>query len=238
MTFTLMQSILAFSYPTPCTFAIKDTSFQMTENLSSILERQCETLINDEHLLRKLREGNFDVGISETYYVCGLGLFEALNIKATIAAVSNPHLDAVAHAISEPAFPSYVPGSLGTTGDRMSFTEKLQNIVAHAIGRAVVDYVSNREIAVFRKKYQSFKEYTELIAQASFVSTNGNPYLDFPRPTLHKTVMIGGFAVSRSTSEKHTMSKEWDAVLNARRRTILVPFGSVAKSIYLPENFM
>ncbi|KIH64397.1 hypothetical protein ANCDUO_05295 [Ancylostoma duodenale] len=132
----------------------------MTKNLSSILEWQCETLINDEELLRKLREENFDVGISEAYYVCGLGLFEALNIKTTIAAVSNPHLDAVAYAIGEPAFPSYVPGSLSTTGDKMTFTEKLQNVIALVIGRGVVDYLNNREIAVFRKKYKSFKEYT------------------------------------------------------------------------------
>ncbi|KAL6730866.1 hypothetical protein Aduo_001792 [Ancylostoma duodenale] len=165
------------------------------------------------------------------------GLFEALNIKTTIAAVSNPHLDAVAYAIGEPAFPSYVPGSLSTTGDKMTFTEKLQNVIALVIGRGVVDYLNNREIAVFRKKYKSFKEYTELIAQASFVFTNGNPYLDFPHPTLHKTVMIGGFAVSRGTNEKHTLSKEWNALLDARRRKVLVSFGSVAKSIDMPENF-
>ncbi|VDM84660.1 unnamed protein product, partial [Strongylus vulgaris] len=38
----------------------------------------------------------------------------------------------------------------------------------------------------------------DLLAQTSFVFTNGNPYLDFPRPILHKTVMIGGFAVPQS----------------------------------------
>ncbi|RCN38661.1 hypothetical protein ANCCAN_15418 [Ancylostoma caninum] len=79
--------------------------------------------------------------------------------------------------------------------------------------------------------------FQELIAQASFVFTNGNPYLDFPHPTLYKTVMIGGFAVSRSANEKHTLSKEWNALLNARRRTVLVSFGSVAKSVDMPENF-
>ncbi|RCN38660.1 hypothetical protein ANCCAN_15417 [Ancylostoma caninum] len=136
----------------------------MAKNLSSILEWQCETLINDDDLLRKLREENFDVGISEAYYVCGLGLFEALNIKTTIATVSNPHLDAVAYAIGEPAFPSYVPGSLSTTGDKMTFTERLQNVIALVIGRGVVDYLNNREIAVFRKKYKSFKDYTMSVA--------------------------------------------------------------------------
>lgn len=49
--------------------------------------------------------------------------------------------------------------------------------------------------------------FQEMIAQASFIFTNGNPYIDFPHPTLHKTVMIGGFAVSRNTSEKHILSE-------------------------------
>ncbi|VDM76227.1 unnamed protein product [Strongylus vulgaris] len=167
----------------------------------------------------------------------GTALFEVLNITSTIAVTSNPYLDSLAYAIGEPMFPSYVPGLMSTTGDRMSFTQRLQNIVALIIGRAVANYMNDNEMAMLRHKYGTFKTHTELIAQTSYVFTNGNPYLDFPRPTLHKTVMVGGFAVSRKLKKSHALSEEWTSFLNAYRHTILVSFGSVAKSAEMPENF-
>ncbi|KHJ97433.1 hypothetical protein OESDEN_02587, partial [Oesophagostomum dentatum] len=79
--------------------------------------------------------------------------------------------------------------------------------------------------------------FQELIAQASFVLTNGNPYLDFPHPTLHKTVMIGGFTVAQNLKKKQDLPEEWNSFLNARKHTILVSFGSVARSLDMPENY-
>ncbi|ETN73818.1 glycosyltransferase family 28 protein [Necator americanus] len=126
---------------------------------------------------------------------------------------------------------------MGTTGDKMTFVERLKNVVALVISRTIVAYLNNNEVTVLRKKYATFKDSTELIAQSSFIFTNSNPYLDYPRPTLHKTITIGGFAVTRSLKEAHALDEEWNSVLNARPRTVLVSFGSVTKSIYMPENF-
>ncbi|KAJ1367113.1 hypothetical protein KIN20_027965 [Parelaphostrongylus tenuis] len=54
----------------------------------------------------------------------------------------------------------------------------------------------DEEIRAFRSKFgPQFKDYNELISRASFVFTNSNPYLDFPRPILHKTVALGGITV-------------------------------------------
>ncbi|ETN84727.1 hypothetical protein NECAME_06757 [Necator americanus] len=41
-----------------------------------------------------------------------------------------------------------------------------------------------------------FGSLIELLAQVSYVFTNSNPYLDYPHPTIHKVVNIGGIAVS------------------------------------------
>ncbi|KAL6737701.1 hypothetical protein Aduo_011322 [Ancylostoma duodenale] len=78
--------------------------------------------------------------------------------------------------------------------------------------------------------------FQQLIAEASYVITNSNPYLDYPRPMLHKTVPIGGIAVSID-SKKNKLSAEWDAILNRRNTTVLVSFGSVAKAIYMPDEY-
>ncbi|PIO59899.1 hypothetical protein TELCIR_18624, partial [Teladorsagia circumcincta] len=46
----------------------------------------------------------------------------------------------------------------------------------------------------------------EIFADSSFVFTNSNPYLDYPRPMLHKTVPIGGVAVNIDP-KKNVLSK-------------------------------
>ncbi|RCN27439.1 hypothetical protein ANCCAN_26826 [Ancylostoma caninum] len=79
-------------------------------------------------------------------------------------------------------------------------------------------------------------QFGQLLADASYVITNSNPYLDYPRPMLHKTVPIGGVAVSID-SKKNKLSPEWDAILNRRNTTVLVSFGSVAKAIYMPDEY-
>ncbi|PIO72240.1 hypothetical protein TELCIR_05848, partial [Teladorsagia circumcincta] len=76
----------------------------------------------------------------------------------------------------------------------------------------------------------------EILADASYVFTNSNPYLDYPRPMLHKTVPLGGLAV-HIDAEKNVLSKEWDSILSERNTTVLVSFGSVAKSIYMPDEY-
>ncbi|VDM76721.1 unnamed protein product [Strongylus vulgaris] len=77
----------------------------------------------------------------------------------------------------------------------------------------------------------------QLITEASYLMTNSNPYLDYPRPMLHKTVPIGGVAVSMD-AKNNKLSKEWDAILNERNTTVLVSFGSLAKAIYMPKQYM
>ncbi|CAJ0589634.1 unnamed protein product [Cylicocyclus nassatus] len=186
---------------------------------------------------QSLREEKFDVGIAEAYYVCGLALFELLNIKTTIAMLSNIHLESAIYAIGEPAFPSYVPGLMSTAGDQMTFSQRMQNALSLIFSRMVSSWVNENEIDMIRQKCGSFKDHYELIAQTSFIFTRSNPYLDFPRPTLHKTVMIGGFATNRKLQKKHLLTEEFTDFLDKHNHTVLLSFGTVVKSKDMPESY-
>ncbi|KAJ1367115.1 hypothetical protein KIN20_027967 [Parelaphostrongylus tenuis] len=119
----------------------------------------------------------------------------------------------------------------------MNFIDRLKNFVDTQLGGFFFTRTYDEEIRIFRAKFgPQFKDYDELVSAASFVFVNSNPYLDYPRPTLHKTIQIGGItvAVDPKTNE---LSKEWDSILNKRNTTVLVSFGSVAKSIYMPQEY-
>ncbi|ETN69959.1 UDP-glucoronosyl and UDP-glucosyl transferase [Necator americanus] len=154
-------------------------------------------IYNDEVLLKQLEDEKFDVGIAETFEFCGFGVFELAKIPATIATFSGVHMDVIAEAIGEPIAPSYVPGAMATAGDRMNFVDRFKNILDVVFGKKFFESVFLSQIKAFRKKFgPEFKSYMELLPQASYVFTNSNPYLDYPRPMLHKTVPIGGVTVS------------------------------------------
>ncbi|KAK5973649.1 UDP-glucoronosyl and UDP-glucosyl transferase [Trichostrongylus colubriformis] len=76
----------------------------------------------------------------------------------------------------------------------------------------------------------------ELIADTSYAFTNSNPYLDYPRPMLQKTIPIGGIAVALDP-KNNVLSKDWDSILGLRNTTVLVSFGSMAKSMSMPDEY-
>ncbi|KIH68469.1 hypothetical protein ANCDUO_01193 [Ancylostoma duodenale] len=205
------------------------TMLQIAKSRSDMLSYQCETLINDDALLEELRREKFDAGIAEVYYICGLGT-----------------------------------GSSG--GEKMNFFGRFRNLFGFMVERYVLDYIYENELVHFRKKFGDMKGYAglldlryrckakaysvagravmnynesppDLISQASFIFTNGNPYLDFAHPTIHKTVMIGGISVEQDALNMKEIDQKWSTILNARPHTVLISFGSMAKSVDMPPQY-
>ncbi|KAL6737705.1 hypothetical protein Aduo_011325 [Ancylostoma duodenale] len=211
--------------------------FQVAENMTKMFTNQCERLFNDVSLIKQLNDQEFDVGIAEVFDICGLGVFELVKIPASIGAFAGVHMDSISEAIGEPIILSYVPGALAAAGDRINFVDRFKNILDVVLGQKLFNQVFEREIQAFRGKFgPHFKGYEQLLAETSYIITNSNPYFDYPRPMLHKTVPVGGIAVSIDP-RKNTLSAEWDAILNERNTTVLVSFGSVAKAIYMPDEY-
>ncbi|WKY07852.1 hypothetical protein Q1695_007384 [Nippostrongylus brasiliensis] len=211
--------------------------FQMVQNMTESSFNTCEALLDNEKLLNQLAAEKFDVAISEPFTICATGIFEHLKIPATIAALSVVHADGISQAIGEPTIPSYVPGAMATQGDRMNFMNRVMNVIDVVIGKKFITKTFEVEIEALRSKFgPQFKDSQELLAESSYVFTNSNPYLDYPRPMLHKTVPIGGIAVSLDP-KKNVLSKEWDSILNERNTTVFVSFGSMAKSVNMPELY-
>ncbi|VDM76109.1 unnamed protein product [Strongylus vulgaris] len=212
------------------------TKLQMARNMTESFKCQCEQNLNDEKLIEQLKREEFDVGIAEAFGICGFGIFEILGIQTSIVTFSGVYLSPISRAIGEPIVPSYVPG-VSVAGDRMNVLERFLNTLDVALWDKIFTDILDAEIDVFKRKFGShFKSHSELLAQASYVFTNSNPYLDYPRPLLHKTISIGGITVS-ADSKQDKLSAKWDAILNERNTTVLVSFGSVTKTVYMPGEY-
>lgn len=198
---------------------------------------QCEKVFNDDDVMAALREMQFDVGIAEAFDICGFGIFELLNVRATIATTSSVRAEVISKLVGIPAAPSYVPGIMSTKGDEMGMFERLQNVIETVLGSKFFETLFDMEISAFRKKFgDDFKGYEELLQQVSYVFTNSNPYLDYPHPTIHKSVDIGGIAVSFD-DHQNSLPEKFDEILNLRKTNVIVSFGTVVKSCYMPSDY-
>ncbi|KIH50490.1 hypothetical protein ANCDUO_19431 [Ancylostoma duodenale] len=126
---------------------------------------------------------------------------------------------------------------MSTKSDAMDIMGRLQNAVQTLLGVKFFEGLFDREVALFRERYgPQFKGYEELLAQVSYVFTNSNPYLDYPHPTIHKAIDIGGIAVSLD-AKKNELPKNIDEILSVRKTNVVISFGSIVKSCYMPDDY-
>ncbi|VDM72624.1 unnamed protein product, partial [Strongylus vulgaris] len=126
---------------------------------------------------------------------------------------------------------------MSTRGDVMSILQRLRNVIETNVGIMFYEKLCEMEIVAFQTKYgKDFKGYKDLLDQVSYLFTNSNPYLDYPHPNIHKVVDIGGIAVTLDAA-KNKLPQHLDEILNIRQLNVIVSFGSVVKSCYMPEDY-
>lgn len=196
----------------------------------------CRNFHSRRDVFEQMKARNFDVAILEPISACGLGFVKALGIEKTILASSCTFFDVALPHLGEQFDFSYVPAGFSMTDEKMSMAERWEN------------YMVTREISIaneemFDLEMKSYREFLgkdlpdwrDLLPSASIFFVNSNPFLDFPRPVLQKTVPIGGISVNLKWIKEQKLSGEWEEVLNRRPHSMLISFGSMVKSTHMPK---
>uniref|UniRef100_A0A1I7U6S5 glucuronosyltransferase n=1 Tax=Caenorhabditis tropicalis TaxID=1561998 RepID=A0A1I7U6S5_9PELO len=176
-------------------------------------------------------------------------LIDYLNIKSFALANSIAFESSSLRAIGETFMPSHIPDILAQSSDQMTLNERFLNSMIQlfiSYYRFSPDYFisyddSNRKIypsvTSFLLSVLSSEIFQLEFPKSSFLFTNSNPYLDFPRAILSKNVPIGGISVDIESLRNGKLGEEWDQILNIRNKTILISFGSVTLSKDMPFEY-
>ncbi|PIC27886.1 hypothetical protein B9Z55_019995 [Caenorhabditis nigoni] len=185
-------------------------------------------------LLDKLKKKKFDLFLFESIFTCALPLIDYLEIPAFIVAQSITFESSSMRAMGEPVMPSYIPDLITQSSDKMTLYERFLNtaiqLLQHYFNYSPEYYLSYNNP---NKRIYSM----ERLSDASFVFTNSNPYLDFPRAIVSKNIPIGGISVDTENLKMGKLSEAWDQVLNRRPKTFLIAFGSVILSKDMPFEY-
>ncbi|CCD69121.1 glucuronosyltransferase [Caenorhabditis elegans] len=189
------------------------------------------TVMKDNiEILNDLKKRKFDVIIFEAFIFSAYPLMDYLEIPTFIPSLSVAHDTALAVEIGEPVMPSVVSDCLSPFGDKLSITERAFNAFMVPYFDFMIGYPTHRS---FKPPYNPI-DIRSIVPEASFVFLNSNPFVDFPRPTLTKTIQIGGISVDSNELRSQKLDETWSEILKLREKTMLVSFGSMLYSKDMP----
>lgn len=212
--------------------SISRTSFWERHEMENSLSDMCDDLMKKRKELEVLREYHFDVAFSEQLDLCGVGVIRYLGIQNHLWISTTPIMDNVAYNLGIPSPTSYVPTiEENDNSDRMDFWQRAFNLYM-STGTLVLHWLAtDRTTEVFRKYVPNFPNVREIAANSSLCFVNSDEVLDLQRPTISKTIFIGGLGVptiNKPLDEKFSkiMAKGKEGVVIISLGSI-VPFGSL-----------
>ncbi|KAM9811032.1 UDP-glucuronosyltransferase 2A2 [Neosynchiropus ocellatus] len=173
--------------------------FQLYMRLSELME--VDMKYNLQHLeaimtpnmLKKLKDGNYDLMFSDPIYIGSDLLADYLDLPLvyTLRFTLAHHWER--YCAQLPAPPSFVPASMSKLTDKMDFFERMWNFLFYA----VQDVLLNKVVWLKADKYYTeFKgqptSACELVGKADLWLMRTYWDFDFPRPSLPNFKFIGG----------------------------------------------
>ncbi|XP_067839517.1 UDP-glucuronosyltransferase 2A2-like [Heptranchias perlo] len=157
------------------------------------LNRQiCDGIIKNHKLMQKLQEAKFKVLLADPVHFCGDLLAVKLGIPFVFTLRFSPGFAMERLCGQMPAPPSYVPAVMSEFSDKMTFTERFQNIFY----LLMLDWTSMQ----FWSQWDSY--YSEALGEpTTFCEIMGKADIwlirtywdfEFPRPLLPNFIFVGG----------------------------------------------
>ncbi|CEF69828.1 UDP-glucuronosyl/UDP-glucosyltransferase family-containing protein [Strongyloides ratti] len=192
-------------------------------------------VFNDKELEIFAKSQQFDLAISEMFSIYSFGLFKAWRIKSYISVSSLGLLD-ITYETFGLAFPSsFIPTSMNAMSDYMSYKERFSNLIIHIMSKLQAYSMNNYQLLQkeFDAKYgEGFYDGPKMVGNSSYIIINSSPFFDIPGPKAPKMIEISGIGIS----EVKPLDEYWDKIMNLKKNTILISFGSFAKSSKMPKK--
>ena len=162
---------------------LEGRKLQFFLKLSEIVVEFCESALKSTKVLEELK--GFDLVVYDSMSLCGAMIAELLDIRTveTLPAPATVPFGLV-HMIPMPV--SYVPQLLTGFTDKMTFVERLMNLVAYVGVKASMNLILYRRMNALKVKYNIKPERSiqEAIAGAEMVLIGADFAVEYPQPLL------------------------------------------------------
>ncbi|KAF8374694.1 hypothetical protein PRIPAC_81123 [Pristionchus pacificus] len=193
----------------------------------------CKKLMDEPGLIGRLRDEQFHVIIAENFEFCGVGISKAIAPKALIGVASTTVFGLQHDEWGVPTAESYRPTSIVSSLDVHSFSSRLFNYYGSLVDRIMFWFPRWAINRALKEKFgPDYPTVGEISANVAYVFTNAEPLIEAAAPTTSRVIDIGGIGAKQSKP----LDEYWEGILTLRPKTILISFGTIAKSMYMPQE--
>uniref|UniRef100_A0A8R1YH75 glucuronosyltransferase n=1 Tax=Pristionchus pacificus TaxID=54126 RepID=A0A8R1YH75_PRIPA len=209
-------------------------SYRVREFFGGVFPAQCRVLLDNERLMQELQAEKFDGMIVEHFDMCGVGLVELIKPTAFISVSTATVFGSLQQdEFGIPSALSYDPAMFISYFNVHSIWDRLWNLIADWVFCLQLSFVRNEIDALFQEKFgKDYPSVREIGSHSAYVFVNAEPLIDYAAPTISQVIYIAGIGAK----EPKKLDVDWEAVLLKRPRSVLISFGSMVKSIYLPDD--
>ncbi|NWV70868.1 UD11 glucuronosyltransferase, partial [Malurus elegans] len=151
----------------------------------------CEQLLQNKELIRYLEESKFDAIFTDPFIPCGAILADHLSLPSVYFLRAIPcGLDFEATQCPKP--PSYVPRILTGLTDRMSFLQRVKNLLFEIPNIFLCDFAFDPFSKLASEFLQREVTVLDLVRKGSVWLLRLEFVLDYPRPLMPNIIPIGG----------------------------------------------
>ncbi|XP_067295653.1 UDP-glucuronosyltransferase 2C1-like isoform X1 [Pseudorasbora parva] len=173
--------------------------YKITSKLQDMSLSYCDGILKSPELMDKLRNGKFDVVLSDPIYPCSDIVAEELDIPLVYTFRFSIAQTAERMCGQIPAPPSFVPGAMSKLTDKMSFTERIINMLFYLSQDAFAiiawkkfDNYYTEYFGELKKPLRRPTSYCEMMGKADIWLIRTYWDFEFPRPFLPNFKYIGG----------------------------------------------
>ncbi|NXR18647.1 UD11 glucuronosyltransferase, partial [Cinclus mexicanus] len=165
--------------------------FESTKKITNFGVSSCEHLLQNKELIRYLEESKFDAVFTDPFLSCGAILAEHLSLPAIYFFRIVPcGLDFEATQCPSP--PSYVPREFTDHTDRMTFLQRVKNLLFDIPNLFLCDFVFKPYSKLASEFLQREVTVLDLLRKGSVWLFRLDFVLDYPRPLMPNIIPIGG----------------------------------------------
>lgn len=129
-----------FEAETEILFKDKKLDWNILTRLGQMSADSCEFQLNNEKIMKKIREAKFDLVFGHTTDFCWLGIVHLFKIPSFVWHYEGVLGDVISYFLRIPGPPSYVPHFYQTFNDEMNFNERTLNGLTTTLTPLVLSY--------------------------------------------------------------------------------------------------
>ncbi|XP_017542563.2 UDP-glucuronosyltransferase 1A1-like [Pygocentrus nattereri] len=164
--------------------------------LKTFTLKNAESLLNNEELMKTLKDWDFDAVLTDPFEPQGAIIGEFLNIPSIYMQVNHPcDVDFLASQCPSPA--SYAPHKYTHYSDRMSFWQRTLNMVRALLQPLACRHLFSHADEIASRFLQRETSMMEIMSRADLWLMLSDFVFEFSRPVMPNMVMIGGLSHSK-----------------------------------------